>query len=44
MPEPLKPNPFAPSFGEVPLILAGRDRLLKEARTAFLRENRSPEP
>ena len=36
-------NPFTPSFGEVPFILAGRDRLLREVNTAFARPNRSPE-
>ena len=29
------PNPFTPSFGEVPLILAGRDKLLRESNAAF---------
>ena len=37
------PNPFTPSFGEVPLILAGRDKLLRESNAAFARSNRSPE-
>lgn len=37
------PNPFTPSFGEVPFILAGRDHLLRETNAAFARPNRSPE-
>ena len=36
-------NPFTPSFGEVPLILAGRDRLLHDTDRAFSRTTRSPE-
>ena len=38
-----KRNPFTPSFGEVPLCLAGRERLLGEVRAALGRDNRSPE-
>ena len=35
-------NPFTPSFGTVPLIMAGRDELLDSMRIAFAREGRDP--
>lgn len=43
MAQSYKPNPFTPSFGEIPLVLAGRDRLLGEIASALSRPNRSPE-
>ena len=35
-------NPFTPSFGTVPLVMAGRDDLLDSMRNAFAREGRDP--
>ena len=36
-------NPFTPTFGEVPLYLAGRDTVLRSMVRAFEREGRAPE-
>ena len=35
MANPIGPSPFTPSFGGVPLMLAGRDKLLRESNAAF---------
>lgn len=35
-------NPFTPSFGTVPYVLAGRDRLLQGMQTAFERKGHDP--
>lgn len=36
-------NPFTPSFGEIPLFMAGREQLISSLDRAFLRSGRSPE-
>lgn len=36
-------NPFTPSFGEIPLHMAGREAILRETMTALERTSRSPE-
>ena len=35
-------NPFTPTFGTVPFVMAGRDELLSKMNNAFIRENRDP--
>lgn len=35
-------NPFTPSFGEVPLVMAGRGQLLSEFDRAFSSQARRP--
>lgn len=35
-------NPFTPTFGEAPIVLAGRSRLLKSLISAFRRSQRDP--
>lgn len=36
-------NPFTPTFGEVPLYMAGRDGVLRSMARAFERQGRAPE-
>lgn len=36
-------NPFTPSFGEIPLVLAGRDGLLSDVEYSLNAQSRSPE-
>ena len=36
-------NPFTPTFGEIPLHLAGRDEVIRELTLAFKSSNRRPE-
>ena len=36
-------NPFTPTFGEVPLYMAGRDTVLRSMARAFERQGRAPE-
>lgn len=36
-------NPFTPSFGEIPLFLAGREQLMGVFEEAFKAEERRPE-
>lgn len=36
-------NPFTPSFGEIPLHFAGRDRIIAEMEHAFAQNRRVPE-
>ena len=38
----LRENPFTPTFGEVPVCMAGRDELLNNLRRAFSQSTRSP--
>jgi hypothetical protein len=37
-----KENPFTPSFGEVPLVMAGRDQLIREFDRALQSTSRRP--
>lgn len=41
-PHPIAENPFTPSFGTVPAVLAGRDSLLADMELAFSRAGREP--
>ena len=36
-------NPFTPFFGEVPIVMAGRDQLLRNTSRAFASSMRAPE-
>lgn len=42
-PNPCPENPFTPSFGEMPLVMAGRQEFLWRMRRALERSNRAPE-
>lgn len=39
----IEENPFAPSFGEIPVYLAGRREIIDACSRAFLSERRRPE-
>ncbi|MBR3316506.1 MAG: ATP-binding protein [Atopobiaceae bacterium] len=36
-------NPFTPFFGEVPIVMAGREQLLRSTSHAFASSMRAPE-
>lgn len=39
----IEENPFTPSFGEIPVYLAGRREIIDACSRAFLSERRRPE-